>query len=142
MCDLLRLTRLADSRHRARLRTNDWLDLVWSAWYWTAHHPESGYVLFAVMSGSLFAMLVESAVMTAFAALAVLGFKGTLWIVAAALAGHAVFDAVHGSQVTNPGVPVWWPAFCLAYDLTAAGAMTWLLRHRPALAREPWQTGA
>jgi hypothetical protein len=101
----------------------------------------SYYVLFAVMGGSLYAMLVESAVMTAFGALAVLGLKGKLWIVAAALAGHAVFDAVHGSLVTNPGVPVWWPAFCLAYDLTAGGAMFWLLRHRPALAKELWQTG-
>ena len=99
------------------------------------------YVLFAVMSGSLHAVLVESAVMTAFGALAVLGFKRRLWIVAAALAGHGVFDAVHGSVVANPGVPVWWPAFCLAYDVTAAAAMIWLLRHRPASAKELWQTG-
>jgi hypothetical protein len=57
--------------------------------------------------------------MIAFAALAVAGFKRKLWIVAAALAGHGVFDAVHGTLLTNPGVPVWWPAFCLAYDVTA-----------------------
>jgi hypothetical protein len=101
----------------------------------------SYYVLFAVIGGSVFAVLVESAVMTAFAALAVLGFRGKLWIVAAALAGHGVFDAVHGSLVTNPGVPVWWPAFCLEYDVTAAGAMIWLLRHLPALEKELWQTG-
>jgi hypothetical protein len=101
----------------------------------------SYYVLFAVMSGSLHAVLVESAITTAFAALAVLGFRNRLWIVAAGLAGHAVFDAVHGSLVTNPGVPAWWPAFCLAYDATAAGAMVWLLRHRPGSAKELWQTG-
>ena len=101
----------------------------------------SYYVLFAVISGSFHAVLVESAVMTAFAAVAVLGFRRKLWIVAAALAGHAVFDVFHGSMVTNPGVPVWWPAFCLAYDFTAASAMIWLLRHRPSLTRELWQTG-
>jgi hypothetical protein len=67
----------------------------------------SYYVLFAVMSGSVHAILVESAVMTAFAAVAVLGFRRKLWIVATALAGHGVFDAVHGALVTNPGVPVW-----------------------------------
>jgi hypothetical protein len=100
----------------------------------------SYYVLFAVMSGSVHAVLVESLVMTAFAALAVVGFRSRLWIVAAALAGHGVFDAVHGYLVTNPGVPVWWPAFCLAYDVTAASAMVWLLRHRPALTQELWQT--
>jgi hypothetical protein len=98
----------------------------------------SYYVLFAVMSGSVHAVLVESLVMTAFAALAVVGFRSRLWIVAAALAGHGVFDAVHGYLVTNPGVPVWWPAFCLAYDVTAASAMVWLLRHRPALTQELW----
>jgi hypothetical protein len=99
------------------------------------------YVLFAVMSGSVHAILVESAVMTAFAAVAVLGFRRKLWIVAAALAGHGVFDAVHGALVTNPGVPVWWPAFCLAFDVTAASAMLVLLRRRGVLAEELWQTG-
>ena len=64
-----------------------------------------------------------------------------LWIVAAALAGHGVFDAVHGALVTNPGVPVWWPAFCLAFDVTAASAMLVLLRRRGVLAKELWQTG-
>jgi hypothetical protein len=37
--------------------------------------------------------------------------------------------------------PVWCPAFCLAYDLTVAIMMVWLLRRRPGLARELWQTG-
>jgi hypothetical protein len=101
----------------------------------------SYYVLFAVISGSVRAILVESAVMTAFAALAVLGFRRKLSIVAAALAGHGVFDAVHGTLVTNPAVPAWWPAFCLAYDVTAASAMLWLLRRRGVLAKELWQTG-
>jgi hypothetical protein len=96
----------------------------------------SYYVLFAVISGSVRAMLVESVVTAAFVVLAVVGFKARLWIVAAGLAAHAVFDMVHGYLVTNPGVPVWWPAFCLAYDFTAAGAMVWLLTHRPALAKE------
>jgi hypothetical protein len=83
------------------------------------------YVLFAAMSGSLRAVLVESAVMTGFAAVAVLGFKGQLWIVAMGLAAHGVFDAMHGSLITNPGVPAWWPAFCLAFDVTAGGVMFW-----------------
>jgi hypothetical protein len=101
----------------------------------------SYYVLFAVIRGSVYAVLVESAILTVFVAFAVLGFKSRLWIVAAGLAGHAVFDTVHGFLLTNPGVPAWWPAFCLAYDLTAAGAMVWLLKHRPASAKELWQIG-
>jgi len=31
-----------------------------------------------------------------------------------------VFDFIHHAVITNPGVPAWWPGFCLAYDLTAA----------------------
>ena len=94
------------------------------------------YVLFAAMSGSLHVVLVESVFMIAFAALAVVGFKTKLWIVAAGLASHGVFDGLHGSLITNPGVPVWWPPFCLAYDVTAAGTLIWLLKHRPSLASE------
>jgi hypothetical protein len=80
------------------------------------------YVLFAVMGGSLQAVLLESAVMIGFAAVAVLGFRRQLWIVAAGLAAHGVFDAIHGSLISNPGVPAWWPAFCSAFDVTAPGA--------------------
>ena len=96
----------------------------------------SYYVLFAVMGGSARALLVESFLMTVFLTLAVVGFRLSLWIVAAALAAHGVFDAVHGYLVTNPGVPTWWPAFCLGYDVSAAGAIAWLLRHRRSPAKE------
>src|SRR5262249_51962293 len=27
----------------------------------------------------------------------------------------------------DPGAPVWWPSFCLAYDVTAAAYLAWLL---------------
>jgi hypothetical protein len=46
----------------------------------------------------------------------------------AALAAHSVFDLVHGGIISNPGVPAWWPEFCLTYDLAAAGYMAWLLK--------------
>ena len=87
----------------------------------------SYYVLFAVMGGTVPILIIESGVMTAFLLLAVIGFKFTLWIVVAALAGHGVFDFFHGRIVTNPGVPEWWPAFCLAYDVCAGGCLAWLL---------------
>lgn len=86
------------------------------------------YVLFAVMSGSVQAVAVESMVMALFAAAAVAGFKSSAWIVVVALAGHGVFDAVHGHVVDNAGVPAWWPAWCLAYDVGAAAGLAWLLR--------------
>jgi len=87
----------------------------------------SYYVLFAAMIGSVEAVLLESIVMALFVIAAVAGFKRTPWIVVAALAAHGVQDAVHGHIVANAGVPGWWPAWCLAYDVGAAGALAWLL---------------
>jgi hypothetical protein len=89
------------------------------------------YVLFAVMSGSVQTVVIESVVMTVFAAAAVVGFKSSPWIVVAALAGHGVFDAVHGHIIENAGMPAWWPAWCLAYDVGAAAGLAWLLRREP-----------
>jgi hypothetical protein len=86
------------------------------------------YVLFAVMTGSIQTVLAESVVMVVFAAAAVAGFWWSPWIVAAALAGHGILDAVHGYVIDNPGVPAWWPAWCLAYDVGAAAGLAWLLR--------------
>ena len=87
----------------------------------------SYYVLFAAMSGSIQTVVLESIVMKLFVIAAVAGFKGSPWIIVAALAGHGVQDAVHGYIVVNAGVPAWWPAWCLAYDVGAAGALAWLL---------------
>ena len=84
------------------------------------------YVLFAVMGGSMRALVVESMAMSAFAVAAVVGFKRNLWVVAAALAAHGVFDFFHARIVHNPGVPGWWPSFCLAYDVGAAAILAWL----------------
>ena len=86
------------------------------------------YVLFAVMSGSVQTLVLESAAAVLFAIAAVVGFKSSAWIVVAALAGHGVFDAVHGYVIDNGGVPAWWPAWCLAYDVGAAVWFGWLLR--------------
>jgi hypothetical protein len=87
----------------------------------------SYYVLFAVMAGSVETVLLESILMTLFAVAAVAGFKGSPWIVVAALAGHGVQDAVHSHIIANAGVPAWWPAWCLAYDVGAAAALAWIL---------------
>ena len=88
------------------------------------------YSRFAVMGGSTRALALELVVGVAFIALAVYGFRTSLWLVAAALALHGVFDAVHPSFISNPGVPRWWPAFCLTYDVAAAGYLAWLIRRR------------
>jgi hypothetical protein len=80
----------------------------------------SYYVLFAAMGGSAQVLIVEALVMVAFVLVAVLGFKRSSWLIVAGLAGHGLFDALHGHVVQNPGVPEWWPAFCSAFDIGAA----------------------
>jgi hypothetical protein len=90
----------------------------------------SYYVLFAAMIGSVETVLLESIVMIPFVIAAVAGFKGSSWIIVAGLAAHGVQDAVHGHIIANAGVPAWWPAWCLAYDVGAAGALAWLLTRR------------
>ncbi len=87
----------------------------------------SYYDLFAVMGGSLQALVAESLVMLVFLAATVLGFKRNLWLVVAALAAHGLFDFFHGHLISNPGVPPWWPMFCLTYDVAAAAYLAWLL---------------
>ncbi|MBE2212389.1 MAG: hypothetical protein IAE82_00850 [Opitutaceae bacterium] len=78
------------------------------------------YGLFAAIDGSTTTILVECVVGTGFAAAAVAGFKRSLWVVVAALAAHGIFDSFHGHVIPNRGVPLWWPEFCLAYDVAAA----------------------
>jgi len=88
----------------------------------------SYYALFAVMGASTNALVLESVVGAAFLAVAVFGFRSSLWVVVLALAAHGVFDLAHGRIISNPGVPAWWPAFCLTYDVTAAAYLAWLLK--------------
>lgn len=83
----------------------------------------SYYALFAVMGGSLQALAQEVAVFVGFALLAIGGHKLSPWIIVAALAGHGLFDAFHPFH--NPGMPAWWPGFCLGYDLAAAAFLAW-----------------
>jgi hypothetical protein len=72
------------------------------------------------MGASTHALLLESTVGAVFVAVAVVGFRSSLWVVVVALAAHGVLDLVQGGVISNPGVPGWWPAFCLSFDVTAA----------------------
>jgi hypothetical protein len=87
----------------------------------------SYYDLFAVMAGSGRVLGLELLGTAAFVVAAVLGLRRDLWIAAAALAAHGLLDFVHPHVFVNPGVPAWWPAFCGAYDVTAAAWLAWSL---------------
>jgi hypothetical protein len=90
----------------------------------------SYYVLFAAMGAPMGTLAVELLAGAVFAIAAIIGFRSSLWVVVAVLAGHGVFDLVHASIIDNPGVPHWWPHFCSAYDVMAALYLAWLLRRR------------
>jgi len=95
----------------------------------------SYYVLFAILGGSSRALWAESLAAAIFVAIAIAGFRFNLWWVAIASAGHGVFDTVHGHFVVNPGLPVYWPAFCITYDIVLGAAMAVLLARRLIQAR-------
>jgi hypothetical protein len=86
------------------------------------------YALFAVMGASTHALVLESLVCAVFLAVAVTGFRWSLWVVVVALAAHGIFDLTHAAVISNPGVPSWWPEFCLTFDVTAAAYLAWLLK--------------
>ncbi len=97
----------------------------------------SYYDLFAVMGGSTSALAIESTVVAGFVLVSILGFKSNLWWIAGAMGAHGVFDFFHGQILTNPGVPIWWPRFCMAYDLAAGASLAWLLNRSTFPAKKP-----
>ena len=96
----------------------------------------SYYVLFAAMGASTRTLTIESVVASGFLAVAVLGFRRNFWLVVAALVGHGLFDFVHHFFIDNPGVPRWWPGFCLAFDaILGVFLAVQLIRHPERAAR-------
>ena len=91
----------------------------------------SYYVLFAAMGASTRTLIIESIVAGVFLLFAVLGFKKNYWLVVAALGGHGALDFVHHSFIDNPGVPQWWPGFCLAFDVALAALLALRLIRQP-----------
>lgn len=93
----------------------------------------SYYVLFATMGGTQ-ALPAELIAATAFFVIAIVGFRTSLWWVAAGIAGHGLlFDwVVHPHLIANPGMPVFWPAFCGSIDV-ALGVLVAVLLFRRAI---------
>ena len=91
----------------------------------------SYYVLFAAMGSSRHTLIIETVVAGAFLLLAVIGFKTNFWLIVAAFIGHGIFDFVHRFFIDNPGVPHWWPGFCLAFDALLGVFLTVSLIRQP-----------
>lgn len=105
----------------------------------------SYYGLFAVVGGSPDVLVPELVGIAAFGLISVIGFRFNLWIIVAALVTHGVFDWFHARLIADPGVPQWWPGFCLSFDLVAAAWLAGVLltsrtAARPGHAPQPGQT--
>jgi len=90
----------------------------------------SYYLAFAVVDGRNEILLSELAIAAVFIAAAVAGFKRSPWFAVVALAGHGVMDIFHHLLVRNTGVPQVWPGFCMAFDVTAAALVAWVMLAR------------
>jgi hypothetical protein len=96
------------------------------------------YVLYALMTGDTGVLLLEMPGFVLFSALAVLGYRHSLWWAVAALALHGVFDVARVGMLHNPGVPAWWPPFCVSYDVIAAAYLSAMLKARRIATRPVW----
>jgi hypothetical protein len=90
----------------------------------------SYYVLFALMGASTRALMIEIVVASGFLMVAIIGYKRNLWLIAIALVAHGIFDIVHRLLFENPGVPRWWPGFCLVFDVILGGLLAMRLMTR------------
>ena len=88
------------------------------------------YVLFAIMGGTVKALVAESLVAIAFFVLAAVAFKRSPWLIVVGLVGHGVFDGFHHLLIQNPGVPAYWPGFCASFDVIAGGFLAVLIVRR------------
>lgn len=88
----------------------------------------SYYVLFASMAELPAVLTIEILIGLGFVSVAVLGFTKSRWFAVVALGAHGLFDLFHPHAFSNPGVPSWWPNFCMAYDVAAAAYLAWQLR--------------
>lgn len=94
------------------------------------------YVLFATMGGQQ-ALSAELIAAMVFVVIALIGFRTSLWWAAAGIAGHGLFDwFVHPRLIVNPGMPVFWPAFCGSIDVALGVLLAVLLLRRAIPARD------
>lgn len=95
----------------------------------------SYYGLFAVIGGEHAVLLPEITGIVAFVALAFISFRVNLRFAVLGIGGHGLFDGIHAQLIVDPGVPIWWPGFCMSFDVVAAAWLAILLFTKQVPAR-------
>lgn len=90
----------------------------------------SYYLLFAAMGASAPVLRLEILLFVPFALLAVIGFRNSEWWIAAGLVAHGIFDFLRVGHISNPGVPGFWPDFCMGFDVFAGAWLAALIVRR------------
>lgn len=86
------------------------------------------YVVFAGEHGQAGEIAFQSLLALVFTALALLGYRRSLWWVVAGLAVHGIYDIAFHGHGANPA-PAWWGPFCLGVDvMLALGLAVWIRR--------------
>jgi hypothetical protein len=93
----------------------------------------SYYVLFAIIGHSTDALVGETAIATVFVVVALFGALRFPLLVGIGIAVHGLFDLVHHVIIQNPGLPPWWPAFCMSIDIILGLWVIGLSRSRPTV---------
>lgn len=89
----------------------------------------SYYVLFAFMHGE--GVLTEVIVASIFLLAAVVGIFYLPIVTGLGIIVHGSFDLLYPVIINNPGVPLWWPAFCAGVDIALGAWVIWLTLKGP-----------
>lgn len=92
-----------------------------------------GYIGFTLLISHKFEFGWEVILAVLFTLLAVSGYYRSLWLIVIGLMLHGVYDLVHidffqVGAIQDEGNPLWWTAFCYAYDMTLALWLVWYLK--------------
>ena len=90
------------------------------------------YALFALQAGEhavvVKEMLYGLPFLVAGLVFAFVSLRQSAVIVGAFWALHGLYDLMHASLITNPGVPRWYPVWCCSVDVVIGAYLLWLSR--------------
>jgi hypothetical protein len=84
------------------------------------------YPIFAAQEADVANVALHLIIFIGFATLAHFGFRRGTHLLAGGLIGHGVLDI--GLHVIGAPGPVWWPAFCGAFDIAAGVSLVRLVQ--------------